>query len=57
MSMDLDPDEVFRDDEDDPESEFFKVGFFFFLRLRLGEWEMMKEIIMSGIEVVNQPSY
>nr|XP_016456551.1 PREDICTED: ATP-dependent DNA helicase 2 subunit KU70-like [Nicotiana tabacum] len=24
MSMDLDPDEVFRDDEDDPESEFYK---------------------------------
>ncbi|KAK4341471.1 hypothetical protein RND71_039972 [Anisodus tanguticus] len=24
MSMELDPDEVFRDDEDDPESEFFK---------------------------------
>lgn len=24
--MDLDPDEVFRDDEDDPESEFFKVS-------------------------------
>ncbi|TMW97609.1 hypothetical protein EJD97_005237 [Solanum chilense] len=24
MSMDLDPDEVFRDDEDDPENEFFK---------------------------------
>lgn len=24
--MDLDPDEVFRDDEDDPENEFFKVS-------------------------------
>lgn len=27
MEMELDPDEVFRDDEDDPEAEAFRVVF------------------------------
>lgn len=31
--MELDPDDVFRDDEDDPENELFQVFFHFSSRL------------------------